>query len=186
MVLAAMVLAGCLGGIGPQERYIRLKTRAGECGGEPGREVRTIALKPLDSLPNLDRPAVLIGDGPVLVASQAYYWEGSPEEIVTQSLAGEIGCSGKFRVVTPYRPSVGHDLLLTGRVLSFEAQQEGARFEVSLRMDLWSSNGKTWIDGRTIRSEAPLAAITGKDLAWSAQQALDKAMSQTLSWLDAL
>ena len=137
--------AGCLGGSPPQQRFLRI-TDTGVCKEKTGQEAKEtliIAVKDFKSLLSLDRTNVLISNNRVLAPSHSWYWEATPAETLTMTVADRISFSNSFSSAWPYRPRIERDAVLTGYVTSFAAELDPpGRFIASVRIELWNERGR--------------------------------------------
>ncbi len=182
-----LALGGCMGKP-PTPEFLRLGMDDPQLCDEAQQHKKTgcmvLAMKPVTSLPGMDRTAVSVVRGQVMTPSTVWYWEGSPAELLDQAMVRALTCSADIKAVWPYRPRVAHEALLTGRVLAFEVDEAAARvFRIRLRLDLWSPRGNSWLEGRDFVAEAPVAALKGQDIALAAGRAVADVQAQALAWL---
>ncbi|MFW5489402.1 MAG: ABC-type transport auxiliary lipoprotein family protein [Desulfovibrio sp.] len=185
--LLALLNFGCMSSASPGESFLRLEFNGiHQCSlADDAKDIKPIAIRNIDCLPNLDRTAVMFSENNVLQPSQAWYWEGAPSEIVTQYLVTGLTCSKAFRVVWPYKPRIAHEAVLSGRVEAFEVSRTPSlAFRVVIYMDVWGPTAKEWISGRSFTAEIPMSTITADNIAKAANKALDKVLADTLTWLD--
>jgi len=188
IVVAAVCLCmtGCLGKPPPIEQYLRVGSEATACAGaeQAGKSV-VVAVRPFSALDNLDRQAVLVADGRVLVPSMRWYWEGSPEAIVTSSVTAGINCLPGVGAIFPYRPRLAHDAAISGTISAFNIQEKGGlRFQVGLRLELWSANFDGLLASGEIVAEVPIAGLDASSVADAAAAALADAADQAAKWLE--
>jgi ABC-type uncharacterized transport system auxiliary subunit len=190
LAATAALLAGCLGGPAPVEHYLRIQQGAVAPCDDPGVErtaddVAVLALKPLESLPALDRLAVLLSEGQVLNPSTYWYWEGTPAEVLGTVLAESLSCSPRYRVVAPYRTRVAHRAVLTGSVDAFEIGRAPApEFRLRVRLDLWSPHARQWLAGTTFSRTESMAALDPESAALAAEQAVAGLARDVIDWLE--
>jgi len=191
LFLLALVPVLCLGGCmgpAPVEEILRLPL-AGCLGCNETHDSPDsrpiIAIKDVTCLPALDRAAVLFAQGNVLSPNTQWYWEGTPAEVVSRSLASCLDCSDRFKAVWPYRPRLKHDAQLHGRILSFEVRLDGEnRFELVMDLELWNRRGSEMLLSRTFSAEAPLLGSSASDVAQAADSALAVVVDKATLWLE--
>ncbi len=184
----AAVLAGCLGSPPPVEQYLRVDTATSPCGkiaAFPGRaQPGVVAFLDLDAMDNLSRPAVLFADGNVLVPSVRWYWEGTPEEVMTAVITQAVNCLPGVTGVTTYRPRVEHDAVMSGNVTAFNVQRKGGlRFVAAVRVEVWTRNMMGMIGGKEFRAEAPMPGETASDIAEAASKAATDIGNEVAAWM---
>lgn len=188
VIVAALCLCltGCLGQPPPVGRYLRVGPDESACfGAERSGKKTVVALRLFKALDNLDRQAVLIADGRVLVPSMRWYWEGSPEAILTAAVAGRINCLPGFGAVSPYRPRLAHDAAISGTISAFNIQEQGGlRFLAGMRLELWSENYGELLAVTEIKAEAPIAGFDASSVADAAAAALAEAAEQAAKWIE--
>jgi len=146
-----------------------------------------LALKRFRSLPALDRETVIVAKGQVLKPNYRWSWEGTPAEILDLIAGPALNCMNSHEVVTPYRPGIMKDLVLSGVITSFELQRSGGdAFKVAVRYSLWDSRGKELLARKLIEASATLRSLNGENIADAAQQAVDEVMMKTILWIDGL
>jgi ABC-type uncharacterized transport system auxiliary subunit len=126
-----------------------------------------------------------VAAGPVATASPAWYWEGAPPRVLSEGLARRLGCLGA--AVVPDRASARPDLLLTGRLERFEVQREpaggaGPRFELAVRLELWTGDGRMLMSDRRIEAAEGMREVTDRAVAVAAQAALDRFLAEAAAW----
>lgn len=186
IILLAAALAGCLGGRGPSERFLRLDVPAlADCPGpDAGATLRVVAMRGVTSLPGLERRTVLFEENDVLSSSPDLYWEGAPPELVDQYLDFTLGCSGQFRTIRPFVPRGGQDMALGGRLLAFEVERGPApRFVLSLRLTVTDGRGQNLLAARLFEITRPLEALDAKHIAAAGNAALAALGVQVRDWL---
>ncbi|WP_320006870.1 ABC-type transport auxiliary lipoprotein family protein [Maridesulfovibrio sp.] len=188
-VLVLLVFtSGCIGGKSVQSSYLRI----GEGSYKKGCDevvfgMPRLALKNFSSLPALDRETLIIAKGQVLKPDFRWSWEGTPAEIFDLIAGPALNCMKSHEVVTPYRPGIDRDLVLSGVITSFELQRSGGdRFRVAVYYSLWDSSGKELLARRLIEAEVPVKSINGAAIAAAAGQAVKEMMQETAAWIDGL
>jgi len=181
-----LCLGGCLGQPPPVEEYLRVGADGPECGvSEPAVKTIVVAVRPFKALDNLDRQAVLVADGRVLVPSMRWYWEGSPEALLTAAVEARINCLPGVGAVSPYRPRLTHDAALSGTISAFNIQEQGGlRFLAGLRLELWSEQFGELLATTEIKAEAPISGFTAASVAEAAAAALSDAAGQAAQWIE--
>lgn len=183
-----LVLGGCLGAVPPVEQYLRVTADGAGCGGaSPDAadvSAQPVAFVPLKALDNLDRPAVLVADGSVLTPSLRWYWEGSPQSVMTAVLTRMVNCQTGVAGVLEYRPRVAHQAVLTGTVTAFNVQRQGRlRFVAGIRLDVWTRDSKTLVASREFAAQADMAGETAAAVAQAASEAAAAVASEACTWL---
>lgn len=183
--VATACLTGCLGKTPSVERYLRVRLTPAPCQDASVGQRAPLGFKTFRALENLDNTAVLTAQGPVLTPSLHFYWEGAPQEIVSQLVRQAIECrSGQFSPVD-YQPRVTHDGVLTGQVTAFNVQEtSGGRFVVGLHLDLWTKNRRTKVATGDFSAYAPLDNFRGATVANAASEAMGQIVPKILTWLD--
>ena len=188
-VLVLLVFsAGCIGGKSVQSSYLRIGGGSYKKGcGKVVSGIPRLALKNFSSLPALDRETVIIAKGQVLKPDFRWSWEGTPAEIMDLIAGPALSCMKSHEVVTPYRPGIERDMVLSGVITSFELQRSGGdRFIVAVHYSLWDSSGKELLARRLIETESPVKSISGEAIAAAAEQAVEAMMQGTAAWIDGL
>lgn len=187
--LAGMTaLAGCLGSAPPVERYLRVAAVGAECA-RPVSEGRAeaqgvVAVMDFTALDNLDRPAVLVASGNVLVPSTRWYWEGAPQDVMTGVVVRTVNCLPGVAGVLKYRPRVEHQAVLTGSVTAFNVQRKGgSRFVAAVRLEVWTRDAKRLVASREFTAETALAGETPEAIADAASSAASQVADQAAAWL---
>ncbi|OLN25156.1 hypothetical protein DVDV_3575 [Desulfovibrio sp. DV] len=184
--LFAACLAGCFGKPPPEQRYLRVAVESTPCPGSASQQHRLpLGFKPLKSLENLDRTAVMTARDQVLTASLQYYWEGAPQDVVGGILRQGIECQSTSLTPVDYQPRVEHDAVLTGELTAFNVDYtDGGRFVVSLHLDLWTKNMGARISSGDFNAYAPLEDFRGDTIAKAATDALGRVTPKVVDWLD--
>ncbi|TIH14691.1 hypothetical protein D0S45_12830 [Marinifilum sp. JC120] len=180
--------AGCIGGKSVESSYLRLGDN-GYAGGceKVNPDMPRLALKRFTSLPALDRETVVIAKGQVMKPDYRWSWEGTPAEILDLIAAPSLNCMNSYEVVSPYRPGINKDLVLSGVITAFELQRNGGdAFKVAVRYSLWDSRGKNLLARKMVEADAPVKALRGESIADAAQQAVEEVMKKTVIWIDGL
>lgn len=180
--------SGCIGGKSVESSYLRVGSNTYDGGCDKvNPDMPRLALKRFRSLPALDRETVIVAKGQVLKPNYRWSWEGTPAEILDLIAGPALNCMNSHEVVTPYRPGIKKDLVLSGVITSFELQRSGGdAFKVAVRYSLWDSSGKELLARRLIEAAAPLKSLNGENIADAAQQAVDEVMKKTILWIDGL
>ena len=184
--LFAACLTGCFGKPPPEQRYLRVSLESTPCPGGASQQHRLpLGFKPLKSLENLDRTAVMTAQDQVLTASLQYYWEGAPQDVVGGLLRQGIECQSTSLTPVDYQPRVAHDAVLTGELNAFNVDYtDGGRFVVSLHLDLWTKNMGARLSSGDFNAYAPLADFRGDTIAKAAANALGRINPKVIEWLD--
>lgn len=178
-------LGGCLGKAPPVQRYLRVELPGTPCTSETTADRAALGMKGLRAMDNLDRTAVLTAHDRVLTPSLQFYWEGSPIDIVGQALRQGIECQATRFTPVDYQPRVAHEGVLTGQILAFNVEEEnGGRFVVTLRLELWSQNSRARVSVADFNAYAPLANFEGPSVAAAASDALGRIVPKVVVWLD--
>lgn len=186
MVLAAL---GCVGGPGPKERYLRLETSLHAQPPAAAQDMKTknqriVAIRGFESLPALQRTAVLHARGKVLTPSVSLYWEGTPAELVTAAMVDAISARPGLGAAWPYRSRTEHSAVVSGSVAAFEVVQDaGTRVRIRIRVDLWSRLTTTHMAGRTFEATQDAGAGTPDATARAAEKALDRVAQDAAAWI---
>jgi ABC-type uncharacterized transport system auxiliary subunit len=185
---AAVFLTGCLGSVPPVEQYLRVDAVDMSCDRPvpDGRDQAqgVVAFMDLTALDNLDRPAVLIASGNVLAPSTQWYWEGSPQAVMTGIVTRMVNCLPGVAGVMKYRPRVEHQAVLGGSVTAFNVQRAGGtRFVAAVRLEIWTRDSKKLVASREFTAEAPVAGESAAAVAEAASKAASGVASQAAAWL---
>ncbi len=173
-IVLCLFLSGCLGNPGVQQ-FIQIEPANAKCTQVRSDGDIIIAIKPFTAPDYLDRLAVLIGKNGVYEPSQLWYWEGSPSEIITNGLVAALRCQAGFSARTPYSPSMKHDFVITGRILSFAVEKDTPRFSLRFHFDVYTQRANTWLMGDDIEVTQPVSALTPASIAKAARAALAEA-----------
>jgi cholesterol transport system auxiliary component len=184
--LVALCLAGCFGKPPPEQRYLRVAMDNVPCPGTASQQHRLpVGFKPLKTLENLDRTAVMTAQNQVLTASLQYYWEGAPQDVVGGILRQGLECQSTAITPVDYQPRVDHAAVLTGELTAFNVDYtDGGRFVVSLHLDLWTKNMATRVSSGDFNAYAPLADFKGETIARAASDALGRVVPKVVDWMD--
>ncbi|MDC7218038.1 MAG: ABC-type transport auxiliary lipoprotein family protein [Spirochaetales bacterium] len=190
IVILILVLssAGCIGGKSVESSYLRLDgyRSIGECE-RVNPDMPRLALKRFSSLPALDRETVIVAKGQVMKPDYRWSWEGTPAEIFDLVAGPALNCMNSYEVISPYRPGIEKDLVLSGVITSFEIQRRGGdAFKVAVRYSLWDGSGKNLLARKLVEAEAPVKSMRGEAIAQAAQEAVDGLMKNTILWIDGL
>lgn len=182
------LLTGCLGSVPPVERYLRVETVATGCAegraNAAAAKPVVVAVMELTALDNLDRPAVLVADGNVLVPSTRWYWEGAPQDVVGAGIIRAVNCLPDVAGVLKYRPRVEHQAVLAGSVTAFNVQRKnGLRFVAGVRLEIWTKDARRLVASREFRAEIPVASETPEAIADAASQAVSDIAAAAADWL---
>lgn len=193
-VLLSLILSACLGGA-PQQRFLHI-TDTGHCEEKPDNantvDGLIIAIKDFKSLSSLDRTNVLISSGRVLAPSHSWYWEATPAETLTMTVADRISYSGGFSSAWPYRPRIERNAMLSGYVTAFATELSNpARFTVSVRIELWNNRGNEKLAVKDFQVTRELPDSFGpeklglpNDLAETAASAVCILGNEVRAWLE--
>lgn len=184
-LIALFSVSGCMGG--PAQSILRIqpdsyfscestKTATGSANV-------VFVVRDAYSLPALDRQAVIIADGLVLRPSNAWYWEGTPGEILTQALTAGLRCKPGFETVGPYKPRLEHDYVLKTKIRAFEVDRQNSRFIMAFDLELWSPRAKDMLAQRFFQAEAPISSLGAQNVARAAGQAVNQSLEQAARWL---
>jgi len=186
VLVLLLASAGCIGGKSVQSSYLRVGGESYKNGCDKvDPDMQRLALKRFSSLPALDRETVIIAKGQVLKPDFRWSWEGTPAEVLDLIAGPALNCMESHEVVTPYRPGIERDLVLSGVITSFELQRSGDdRFMVAVHYSLWDSSGKELLARRLIEYEAPVKSVSGEGIAAAAQHAVEGMMQKTAAWID--
>jgi cholesterol transport system auxiliary component len=170
------------------ERYLRVEAVGGQCAKsipESRSEAQgVVAVMDFTALDNLDRPAVLVASGNVLVPSTRWYWEGAPQDVMTGVVVRTVNCLPGVAGVLKYRPRVEHQAVLTGSVTAFNVQRKGGpRFVAAARLEVWTKDAKKLVASREFAAEAPLTGETPEAIADAASAAASQVADQAAAWL---
>ena len=184
--LLAVSLAGCFGKPPPEQRYLRVALGETPCPGSASQQHRLpIAFKPLKTMENLDRTAVMTAQNNVLTASLQYYWEGAPQDVVGTALRQGLECQSSAVTPVDYQPRVDRSAVLSGELTAFNVDYtDGGRFVVSLRLDLWSKDMGTRLSSGEFNAYAPLTDFKGSTIAAAASDALGRVVPKVVVWMD--
>jgi len=189
VLAATLLLGGCFGGSLPPENYIRLnaplaKERQEGQALNNGDKV-LVAIKQLTCMSGLDRLAVLVAKGPVLQPSNVWYWEDAPGNLLSQWLVDILGNSERVKPVWPYGSRVEHDMVLDGRVVLFEIQEDpSSTFRMKLNLGLWSKNSREMISNKTFESSAAIDSMNPHGIARAAEQTALQVEAEVIDWLE--
>ncbi|NDV26194.1 ABC-type transport auxiliary lipoprotein family protein [Desulfovibrio sp. JC010] len=188
ILVLALSSTGCIGGKSVESSYLRVGDNGYTSGCEEvNPDMPRLALKRFTSLPALDRETVVIAKGQVMKPDYRWSWEGTPAEILDLIAGPALNCMNSYEVVSPYRPGIERELVLSGVITSFELQRNGGdAFKVAVRYSLWDSSGKELLGRKLIEAEAPVKSLRGQSVADAAQQAVDGVMKKTVLWIDGL
>lgn len=182
LLVLTVLLTACASA--PPEQFLRIPVPPPDCDSLAGSPV-TIGVRDFTSLSGLDRSAVLLANGSVLLPSNVWYWEGTPAEILTQAVAETVACHNAYRAVWPYRSRIVHDFVLTGRVTAFEILEDVREMRLAVTFDLASERGREWLASRTVRITEPLDGSSAQNTAEAAGRATGRMLNALMGWLDA-
>ncbi|NDV24090.1 ABC-type transport auxiliary lipoprotein family protein [Desulfovibrio sp. JC022] len=186
ILVCVLFSAGCIGGKSVESSYLRVGNNGSGDGCERvNPDMPRLALKRFTSLPALDRETVIIAKGQVMKPDYRWSWEGTPAEILDLIAAPSLNCMNSYEVVSPYRPGIRKDLVLSGVITSFELQRNGEdAFKVAVRYSLWDGSGKNLLARKLVEAQAMVKSLRGESIAQAAQQAVDGVMKKTILWID--
>lgn len=138
ILILILSATGCIGGKSVESSYLRVGSNTYDGGCDKvNPDMPRLALKRFRSLPALDRETVIVAKGQVLKPNYRWSWEGTPAEILDLIAGPALNCMNSHEVVTPYRPGIMKDLVLSGVITSFELQRSGGdAFKVAVRYSL--------------------------------------------------
>lgn len=188
VLILMLTSIGCIGGKSIEPSYLRVGGNDYGSGCERvNQDMPRLALKRFTSLPALDRETVIIAKGQVMKPDYRWSWEGTPAEILDIVAGPSLNCMNSYEVVSPYRPGIDKDLVLSGVIISFELQRSGEDvFKVAVRYSLWDGSGKILLARKLIEAQAPVKSLRGEVIALAAQQAVEGVMKKTIFWIDGL
>ncbi len=186
--LVVLFASGCIGGKSVEPSYLRIGNQGAGLSCEKVKaDVPKLAVKRFSALPALDRETVVIARGPVLKPDYRWSWEGTPAEIFNLEVGYALSCLNSYEVVSPYRPGIERDVILSGVITSFELQQSGDyEFQVAVRYSLWDGTGNSLLARKEVSAAVPVKSMDGHAIAMAAQKAVAKVMDITIKWLDGL
>ncbi|ACS78082.1 ABC-type transport auxiliary lipoprotein family protein [Maridesulfovibrio salexigens] len=188
ILIFVLSCAGCIGGKSVESSFLRVDgySSVSECD-RVNPDMPRLALKRFSSLPALDRETVIVAKGQVMKPDYRWSWEGTPAEIFDLVAGPALNCMNSYEVISPYRPGIEKDLVLSGVITSFEIQRSGGdAFKVAVRYSLWDGSGKELLARKLVEAEAPVKSMRGESIAQAAQKAVDGIMKNTIFWIDEL
>ncbi|GKT30252.1 membrane integrity-associated transporter subunit PqiC, partial [Aduncisulcus paluster] len=105
-----------------------------------------------------------VAKGQVMKPDYRWSWEGTPAEIFDLVAGPALNCMNSYEVISPYRPGIEKDIVLSGVITS----------------------GKNLLARKLVEAEAPVKSMRGESIAQAAQEAVDGIMKNTIVWIDGL
>jgi hypothetical protein len=192
VLLACLLLAvGCGRTGGPRENLLRIN--AGHALREQPQttcaedEKRHLRLQETGTMPALNRTAVLVARGNVLVPSTTWYWEGTPAALFTRTLENETAIMPYYDISTHPVPRRQLDGVLHTTITAFEVVADTPyTVRGAVRLELWTPDETRRAAITELRAEKSITRMEADRIAGAASEVLQNLAGQTRAWLETL
>lgn len=181
-----LTLPGCVGRSGPSAIYLQVGRPAATQAASQGetRGKLAVAVGRIGAVEALDRQAVMLAKGRVMIPSQHWYWEDTPGRLFERSLADSLNRTSGLTAVWPLRWTSHPRLTLSGTVTAFALDEGAHRLSVTLECQLKAGEDGREQDTRTFEASVPVSTVEPQALAEAGAKALATVSDEAAAWVE--